>query len=250
VPPPSASRETDPPTLVLLTPIGLDAGCWQWLELPAGLEVARPEHPGHGSRPRASAQFDLDQIADEVAAAHPGPLHLVGVSLGGMIAQHLALRHPRRVSSLLLACTGPSGDAARMRARAAETEEKGMEGVLEATLERWFTPEALSREPEHPGVAYARRTLLALDPGSFADGWRAIGTHDVLDRLGEIDAPTTCLAGSADPAAPPERMRSLAEAVPGARLSAVEGGPHMLHLERPDEFSAALRRHLEEAGAL
>jgi pimeloyl-ACP methyl ester carboxylesterase len=233
---------------VLLTPNGLDSRCWQWLELPAGLEVARPEHPGHGARPRGPSPFGLDQLADEVASVHRGPLHLVGVSLGGMVAQHLALRHPRRVSSLLLACTGPSADAEKMRVRAAETEERGMEGVLESTLGRWFTREALDREPEHPGVAYARRTLLALDPASFADGWRAIGTHDVLDRLGEIDAPTTCLAGSVDPAAPPERMRSLAEAVPGARLIVVEGGPHMLQLERPDEFSAALRRHLQEAG--
>jgi pimeloyl-ACP methyl ester carboxylesterase len=235
---------------VLLTPIGLDSGCWQWLELPAGIEVARPEHPGHGGRPRGQAQFDLDRLADEVASAHRGPLHLAGVSLGGMVAQHLALRHPGRVSSLLLASTGPSADPETGRARAAETEEKGMEGVLETTLRRWFTPEALAREPEHPGVAYVRRTLLALDSSSFADGWRAIATHDVLDRLDEIDAPTTCLAGSADPAAPPERMRRLAEAIPGARMIVLEGGPHMLHLERPGEFSAALRLHLEEAGAL
>jgi pimeloyl-ACP methyl ester carboxylesterase len=234
---------------VLLTPIGLDSGCWQWLELPAGLEVARPEHPGHGSRPRASGPFDLDRLADEVASAYGGPLHLAGVSLGGMVAQHLAVRHPDRVRSLLLACTGPSADAEAMRARAAEVEKEGMEGVLEATLERWFTEEALTRRP-HPGVAYARRTLLALDPGSFADAWRAIATHDLLDRLGEIDAPTTCLAGGADPAAPSARMRSLAEAVPGARLVTIDGGPHMLHLERPGEFSAALRDHLRAAGAL
>src|SRR2546423_5053787 len=104
-----------------------------------------------------------------------------------MVAQHVALRHPERFRSLLVACTGAAVEPGGMLERAAEVEARGIHGVLETTLERWFTPAALAAVPEHPGVAYARRTLLALDPGSFADGWRAIAGHDVRARLGEIE---------------------------------------------------------------
>jgi pimeloyl-ACP methyl ester carboxylesterase len=118
-----------------------------------------------------------------------------------------------------------------------------MASVLDVTLERWFTPAALALRPEHPGVAYARRTLLALDPGSFADGWRAIAGHDIRDRLPEIRVRVTCLAGSADTASPVARTQDVAERVRGSRFVVLEG-PHMMHLERPAEFSAVVRDHL------
>ena len=232
------------PTLVLLSPIGLDADCWQWMELP-GRRFDTPEHPGHGRHSR-TGPFDLDDVASEVLAGHEGPLHLAGVSMGAMVAMHAALQQPDRVRSLFIAGTGPSTDAEAMGSRAEAAEAGGMEAVVEETLERWFTPATMTADPEPPCVAYARRTLLALDPRVFADGWRAIATLDVAGRLEGIGIPTTVLAGSADAAAPPERMRAIADAVPGARIVVVEGG-HMLHLERPSEFSAELVEHLRGA---
>ena len=230
-------------TLVLLPPIGLDAGCWERVELPPG-DVGRHEFPGFGRRPRAATQPSMADLADEIASSYSGSLDVVGASMGGMVAQHLALRHPERVRSLLVVCTGAAVDPEVMLERAAQAETEGIAAMLDTTLRRWFTPAALGLEPEHPGVAYARRTLLALDPGSFADGWRAMADHDVRDRLGEIGAPTTCLAGSADPVAPPARLRELADGVENGRL-VVRDGPHMLHLERPAELSAALLEHLD-----
>lgn len=233
-------------TLVLLTPIGLDADCWEHVPLPA---VATIKHtfPGFDGRPRAEQAPTMASLADEVAASYGGPLEVVGVSLGGMVAQHLALRHPQRVRSLLVACTGASTDPATMAQRAADAEAVGMAGVLDTTLERWFTPPALAMHPAHPGVAYARRTLLALRPACFADCWRAMAGHDVVARLGEIAVPTTCLAGSGDSGSPLSRTREISERVPGARLVVLDG-PHMMHLERPAEFAAALSEHLRWAG--
>jgi 3-oxoadipate enol-lactonase len=235
-------------TLVLLTPIGLDAGCWERVPLPA---VATVKHafPGFGGRPRAEQPPTMASLADEIAASYDGPLDLAGVSLGGMVAQHLTVRHPQRVRSLLVACTGASADPATMEQRAARVLADGMAGVLEETLTRWFTPPALATRPEHPGVAYARRTLLALEPACFADGWLAIGGHDIVARLGEIAVPTSCLAGSADTASPVSRTRELSERVPGARFAVLDG-PHMMHLERPVEFATALSEHLRWAGEL
>jgi pimeloyl-ACP methyl ester carboxylesterase len=233
-------------TLVLLTPIGLDAGCWARVELRRS-DTVMHVFPGFGGRPRAATQPTMASLADGVAASCEGPLDLVGVSMGGMVAQHLALRHPERVRSLLVACTGASADPETMARRAADTEALGMAGVLDVTLERWFTPGALAQRPEHPGIEYARRTLLALDPACFADGWRAIGGHDAVARLGEIAVPTTALAGSADSASPVERTRVIAAQVPGARLVVLDG-PHMMHLEHPREFGAAVAEHLRWAG--
>jgi len=229
-------------SLVLLAPIGLDAGSWQWTDLPTAGTI-KHEFPGFGRRPRASEQPDIAMLADEVAESYPGELDVVGVSLGGMVGQHLAVRHPERVRSLVVACTGAAADPEVMAKRAAEVEEGGMAAVLESTLERWFTPEALALRPEHPGVDYARRALLALDPGSFADGWRVIGGHDVRERLPEIRARVTCVAGSADTASPAARTKDVADRIHGSRFLVLDG-PHIMHLERPAEFSAVVREHL------
>lgn len=233
-------------TLVLLPPVGLDEHCWDWLGLPA--PAVRHVYPGFGSRPPGDLPADLDTWADEVAGLYGGePLDLVGISMGSMVAQHLAVRHPDRVNSLLLACTGGSADPATALARAAAAEADGMAATLDATLPRWFTAGALASGPEHPGVGYARATLLALDPASWAAGWRAIARHDVLAALGAVTAPTTCIAARSDRSAPPDRVRELAAAIPGARLEILDG-PHMIHLENPAAFSVALAAHLETRG--
>ena len=232
-------------TLVLLTPIGLDAGCWERVALPQD-DVAKHTFPGFGGRGRARQQPTMASLADEVAASYDPPLDLVGVSLGGMVAQHLTLRHQARVRSLMVCCTGARADPATMEGRARAAERDGMEGVLQETLERWFTPGLLALESEHPGVTYARRTLLALEASAFADGWRAIGGHDALERLGEIAVPTTSLAGSSDSASAASRSREIAERVPGARFVEIDG-PHMMQLENPLELGAQIAAHLNWA---
>jgi 3-oxoadipate enol-lactonase len=233
-------------TLVLLPPVGLDEHCWDWLDLP--VEAVRHVYPGFGRRPRNDQPADLDTWADEVAGLADGePLDLVGVSMGSMVAQHVAVRHPDRVHSLLLGCTGGSADPAVALGRAEAAEAGTMTAVLDATLQRWFTAAALTARPEHPGVGYARGTLLALDPASWAAGWRAIAGHDVLARLGAVTAPTTCVAARHDLSAPVERVRRLARAIPGARLEILDG-PHMIHLENPAAFSTVLVSHLRRHG--
>jgi 3-oxoadipate enol-lactonase len=231
-------------TLVLMTPIGLDAGCWSAMRLP-GTEVVRHEFPGFGARDRAPVTPTMASLADEVAQRYPGPLDLVGVSMGGMVGQNVAVRHPDRVRSLLTACTGAASDPAVMAQRAAAAEVGGMEAVLATTLERWFTPAALAT-PGHPGVDHARRTLLGLDPRAFADGWRAIATHDVREELATVRAPVTVVAGSADTASPVARAEEVAERTPDARLVVLDG-PHMMHLEEPAALSDAIAEHLARA---
>lgn len=233
-------------TVVFIAPIGSDARSWDGVPI-AGAGV-RHELPGFG-RPRATVPPTMASLADELVAEHPGPLHLVGISMGGMVAQHAALRHPDRVASLLVACTGAATDPETMAARARAAEAGGMAAVIDSTLARWFTAGALARVPAHPGVEYARNTLAALDPKAFADGWRAIGGHDVRERLPELAMPLTAVAGSADAASPLRRSEELAARARNGRLVVVDGAPHMIHLECPERFSAAVSEHLQWAGA-
>ena len=142
----------------------------------------------------------------------------------------------------MVCCTGAAVDPRTMIGRAERAEAVGMRGVLEETLTRWFTPGELARTAS-AGVEYARRTLPALDPGAFADAWRAMAGHDLTARLGEVRALTTCVGGEDDVVAPPARVRELAAGIPGARL-VLAPGPHMLPLEWPEGFSRLLAEHL------
>lgn len=225
-------------TLVLLHPVGLDGRCWQFMDLPDPVAVDLPGHSDHPARGDTS----LAAMADDVAARVAGPLDVVGLSMGGAVGQHLALRHPDRVRSLLVACTSAATNPAVMAERARAAREGGMATVTEPILARWFTPEAMAA-PDHPGVSYARRRLLADSPDDFARGWEALGGHDVLTDLPTITCPTTVVAGTVDQSSSPDGLRLIAERIPHARLVTLRG-PHMLQLEEPVAFSAVIREHL------
>ncbi len=231
-------------TTVLLHPIGLDARCWRFVDLPNALAL---DFPGHGDWPMWQ-HVGLLSLADYVCGRVEGRFHLVGLSLGGMVAQHVALRHPDRLASLLVACASAAASREVLIGRAQDVERFGLDGVADDYLERWFTPEALA-VPDHPGVAYARSTLTATRPDVVAAYWRAMAEHDAVAALGRLAVPTTVVAGARDTSAPVQRMRDLAGRIPGARLIIVDG-PHMLPLETPDRLRAAIVEHVEYADAV
>jgi 3-oxoadipate enol-lactonase len=122
-----------------------------------------------------------------------------------------------------------------------------MAGMLDTTLERWFTPAALA-DADHPGVGYARRTLLADDPDVFATYWDAMADHDLRDRIAGVRVPTTVVAAEGDLSVPVDAMRAIADLVDGARFEVIDG-PHIVPLENPDGFRAVLARHRDRVPA-
>jgi len=232
-------------TLLLLHPIGLDRTTWDAVPFGSALAV---DLPGHGDAAMGDVG-SLDDVADAVVAALGATdeaFDVVGLSLGGMVALHLALRHPSRVRSLVVACAPAAAPTGILLERAEETERLGMDGMLESTIARWFTPERI--EHGAPEVAAVERRLLADDAAVIARYWRLMAQHDVRASLGTIAAPTTALAATGDPSSPPAQLREIADGVPISRYVELVG-PHMVHLEDPDGFAAAIAAHVRWAGA-
>jgi 3-oxoadipate enol-lactonase len=178
--------------------------------------------------------------------------HVLGVSLGGMIAQEVALNHPRRVRSLQLHCTLARPDA-YMRAlleswravRAKATPEEWMRIVAP-----WlFAPATYAERPElvegiiQTGLANPYPFTLT----GFLRQGDAVRSHDTLDRLGALACPTLVSVAEDDILVPPRFSRALAAAIPGAALQTVERAGHCYFWERPDTFNttslAFLARH-------
>lgn len=232
----------DGESIVFLHPVSLDAHAGDWLTVDG---LLTPSLLGHGPRARIPG-VTLADMADDIATSTNGRLHLIGCSMGGMVALQFALRYPERVASLFLAYTTARADPEIMHARAEETERIGSADMADPTMHRWFTEAALTARTEAP-VAYARERLISTPAEVIADDWRAIAGHDVQDRLGELAGiPSTCLAGRLDLSTPMTAVEAIAEGIPGSRLVVMEH-PHMGFLELPREFSSLVNEHLDWA---
>lgn len=237
-------------TVVLLHPIGLDGDSWQWLR-PLDLELGpavRYTMAWHGSRPMPSEPLTLGMLARDVVESIDGALDVVGSSLGGAVAQHMALAYPNRVRSLMLiASSAGSADGSAMLDRAAQVEANGMEGILGVTLERWFTRTALE-SGSCSGVAYVKNRLLSDDPRAFAACWRALAGHDTADKMRRLAMPITVVHPDHDASSSLQAKQRLAESFPRSRLVVVEG-PHLVQLECPDVVADAIVDHLDWVAA-
>jgi 3-oxoadipate enol-lactonase len=195
------------------------------------------ELPGHGDEPVRDG-VSVDSIAERVLASVEGPLSVVGLSLGGAVAMHIAAAAPERVEKLVLACTSPDfGDPAQWLERAATVREGGLEPIVDAVLARWFSP-------AYPDVARWRAMFLSTDPEGYARCCAALAGWDGRDDLRRIRAPALVIAGAGDPTSPPAHAEEIASLVPDARVAVIEGAQHLANIERADEFNRLLEGHL------
>ena len=206
---------------------------------------------GHGLSGLGKPPYAMDDHAADLAALldHVGgrAAVVIGLSVGGMIAQRLAHRRPDLVAGLVLCDTGLKiADDATWRGRIAAVEAGGMEAVADATMERWFTAGYRGREPE---MVALWRAMVARQPvGGYVGTCEAIRTADLTDDAARIAAPTLCLVGDDDRATPPTLVRDLANAIQGARFEVVKGAGHLPCIEQPEIVTDMIRAFLPLVG--
>ena len=242
------------PTIVLSHALGCDLSLWDALanSLAAEHRVVAFDHRGHGDSDAPPGPYSMAELADdaerllaELEGEGSRSVVWVGISLGGMVGQELALRHPQRLKALVLANTsggyGPEGQG-QWRERIAAIEQDGLEAVVDATLQRWFGPATHAANPAL--VARWRRRVVSTPLVGYLGAAHAVMGVDTLARLPQLRLPTLVIAGSADPSTPPAMAQALAQAVPDAQLVVLDGAAHLSVLEQPAAFEAALRGFL------
>ena len=240
-----------PETVVLIHGVGYDLTYWdrQIEALREEYNVVALDLPGHGLSTGAPEEWSFDnatgimvRLIEEVSAK---PVHLVGVSFGGMIAEITTLARPDLIRSLTLvgsAARFPEEVRSGMRARAKTLRVKGMADIVQATLERHYTLETRTQRPDL--IDRVTKTFLGDDPATQAAIWEVIADLDVHARLGEIRCPTLILVGEHDPITPPGVARELFEAIAGSKMEIIAAAGHIIPVETPTAVNNALRTFL------
>ena len=168
--------------------------------------------------------------------------HWCGLSLGGMVGMWLAINAPERIDRLVLCCTSARlGPPSMWAERAATIRAEGVEAIADAGIGRWLTLGFIEREP---AVAAKIRAMLAATPAEgYAGCCSAIEHMDLLPELGAIRAPTLVIAGTQDPATPPEHGERIAAGIPGAHLELVDAA-HLATIEQPAPMTRFVAGHL------
>jgi 3-oxoadipate enol-lactonase len=241
---------------------GLSGNHQHWGEPFLGLlepdfDLIAYDHRGVGWSPRVDDAFTIAELADDAAGLLDQlgveSAHVLGISMGGMVAQELALRHPGRLRTLTLGCTYAGGlegrltDTSVIRPMVEAMRSGDRERAIRASWEANVSPPFAAGED-----AYATFRATALEkPTALAVimlQMQAIAAHDTSARLAEISVSTLVIHGSEDQMLPVSNGEAIARAIPGARLERFEGVGHLFWLERP-ELSARLLREHALAGA-
>lgn len=233
------------PALLLIPGLGTDHHVFHLNvpELASRFRCLVLDQRGMGLSQASPGTYTMELLADDAArvveALAGPPARVLGASMGGMVAQHLAIRHPGAVSQLVLGCTGPGG---RLAVRAAPgvtrqllgADAKDPAGAYREACRVLYEPAWAASHPEVIEDAVSWRSRHPVRPAAFRAQWDAVRHHDAGPALAGIACPTLILHGSADVVMPPENAERLAELIPGARLEWLPGRGHLFFQEAPE----------------
>jgi 3-oxoadipate enol-lactonase len=241
------------PVVTLSHSLATDLSMWdpQLDALRARYRVLCYDTRGHGGTAVTPGAYSLDQLAED-ARALLGALgiartHWCGLSMGGMIGQTLALRHPELFASLALCDTSSRIPAEARplwadRIRTAETQ--GMEPLVEPTLARWLT--APFRERRQDVVGQVARMIRSTPPRGYAGCCHAISALDLTDRISAIQVPTLIVVGEEDQGTPVAASKVMHERIKGSELVIIPSAAHLANLEQPEAFTRAVTGFLSK----
>jgi 3-oxoadipate enol-lactonase len=223
-------------------------------ELERDFDLVAYDHRGVGRSSAVSEPFTIVELADDAAALMDAlgweSAHVAGISMGGMVAQELALRHPDRIRTLTLGCTYSGGEGSALAS--SEVSSKLAEAMMSGDADRAIaTAYEVNVSPGYGAdksayaTFYEMATALPTPVPVIMLQMQAIQAHDTLDRLERITAPTLVIHGTEDEMLPHGNAVLIASRIPGARLETLEGVGHMFWWEQPERSAAAIRGLVE-----
>ncbi len=239
------------PVVMLSHSLACSLVMWQpqMAVLESAFQVLRFDTRGHGDSDAPQGAYSFEQLAMDAIglmdALKIDRVHFVGLSMGGMIGQGLALDYADRLKSLALCDTAaimPDETDPIWQQRIEAAGEKGLQGQVDETLERWFRPEYLQQNP--PEVEMIRRQILATPVAGYIGCCEAIRRLKYLDRLSKITLPTLIVVGEEDPGTPVAASEAMHERISDSRLVVLPSARHLSNIEQSEAFNAALMEFL------
>lgn len=245
--------EADAPAIVLANSLGTDFRIWNAMLDALGdrYRVVLYDKRGHGLSEATPAPYRMEDHVGDLSALldHLGVSRaaVVGLSVGGLIAQGIAAARPDLVSALVLMDTAHKiGTAEMWNARIDTVTAKGIGSMADAILERWFTP-AYRSSDNADFVGYAAMLTRTTVDG-YAGTCAALRDADLTDSTSALAVPTLCIVGDQDGSTPPDLVRSTADLIAGARFEIVADAGHLPCIEQPAVTAALIGGFLNDNG--
>jgi 3-oxoadipate enol-lactonase len=237
--------------LVLIMGIGYDATLWDLYQVPElskQFQVVTFDNRDVGRSSKATGQYTIADMSDDVVglmdALRIKHAHILGLSMGGMIAQEFALRYPDRLDKLVLSGTGAATGRAKFDPISIwnfvkQHDSEGLTFAAQQFIWLFSTDFLRNHQAVDQTLAMLGSNPNPVLPEAFARQASAYIQHDSLDRIGKIKASTLVITGEQDRLTPPWIGREMADAIPGAKFHLVSGpgSSHVLPLERPEDFN-------------
>ena len=211
--------------------------------------VLRYDMRGHGNSSATPGAYTVEMLNEDLLGLldylNIQRTHFVGISMGGMIGQVLAINHPDRLAKLVLCDTTgrvPAENVPLLEERIRIAETKGMEPMADETLERWLSDEFRRKSPEVTGRI--RETIVRTPVPGYVGCSRAIGVFDVASELSKISAPTLIMVGEKDLSTPVTAAETINQNIHGSELFVIPGALHLSNVEGATLFNERLLRFL------
>ncbi len=235
--------EPGSPVVVLSNSLGADLTMWD-AQVPALLtrfRVLRYDTRGHGLSSTPQGPYTIADLGTDVLELlnllELETVSFCGLSMGGMTGMWLGIHEGKRLSRLILSSTAAKiGTEQTWQERVATVQQKGLEGIVDGVLSRWFTRPFLDDRPRYQAV---REMFLRTSAVGYVACCQAISTMDQRRLISAIANPTLILSGAADPVTTPADGRFLEQSIPGAAYIELSGA-HLTNLEFPEAYNRVL----------